>query len=290
MITAFCALLDRGSAAVSETACREWLGPAFEAFCTAGFLCFDPSLNRVLCAACFEQHWLPVEWDDLAQRPIARCPVNGAFFVDDVDRRMVVADSVRCLEALQLAVLGRQHRIRELVPDKAWYLGIAECGDIDWNVICVPGELTGPELAHLAEESARLPQFMLHVALTGSSDCWSALPLYRPLHAIPLAEITDWSESGIAVRSVNLRRWLQGFQSGRAKPAGKSRPSPSKGKWLHDNWRRFEAELRAQPTDSDRAKLLNAAYSRDKGGGTISRNTIVKLLAEVMPDRVRNCQ
>lgn len=221
---------------------------------------------------------------------VARCPIGGVFPVGDAAVAMVTVDVPKCLGALQSALIGRECPTRELVPGKAWHLGVGETCDIDWNALLVPGALTGRELAILAQEIVKLPQCMLDVALTGNREIWPDVRLPRTLHALALPEALDWTGHGVTIRHAMLDRWLTSFFAGRAAPLARSGRPPSKTAWLYNNWRAHEAELQALKTDTDRTRFLNTAYTRDSGGDTMTRGTVVKLLDQVMPNRVKNCQ
>lgn len=290
MIAAFCTLVSQGEANLAESAWRAWLGDGFGSFRAAAVLVPVEPAETVLCPACFEQHWLPVEMDPEAGGLVVICPMGGRSPVSDAELSRLAVDRARCLGLLQGALGTKQRAARELVPGKAWYLGTAHSGDIDWNALFVPGLLTGPELARLAEAAALLPRYTLDVALTVEATDWPDIPFARPLHSLALGEVAEWSADTIRFCDARLGRWLQSFLAGRkALPARGGRP-PNKADWLRSNWSHYRTDLEGLSSDTARARLLSNAYARAVAGGKLGRTVVVGVLNEVMPARARNCR
>lgn len=290
MITGFSALVSQIDEHLAESAWRDCLGEVFESFREEGLLRPTEPAETVLCRACFEQHWLPVESDPETGGLFVICPIGGRSPVNDAELTVFAADRARCLGLLQGALGAKPRSARELIPGKAWYLGQTRTASIDWNALFVPGPLTGRELVRLAEAAALLPRYMLDLVLTGDTTNWPDIPFARPLHSLGLAEVAEWSAGTIRLCDDRLGRCLQSFLAGRrTSPARGGRP-PNKAHWLRSNWSDYRTDLEGRSSDTERARLLSNAYGRAFPGGTLSRNTVVTVLDEVMPDRVKNCQ
>lgn len=290
MVSAFCNLVTLGEAPLTEEACQEWLGHAFEPFRATALLVSAEPADAVLCPACFEQHWLPVERDPEDGSLFVICPLGGRCPVSDAELSRLAVDRAQCLGLLQAALGKKQRAARELVPSRAWYLGSAHTGDIDWNALFVAGSLTGAELARLADAVALLPRYMLDVVLTGDDTDWPEIALARPLHNLALAEVAEWSAGTIRLCEGPLERWLQSFLGGRKMPPVRGGRPPNKADWVRANWARHRDDLAGLPSDKARAQLLSSAYARAVPGGKLGRTVVVGVLNEVMPDRARNCR
>jgi hypothetical protein len=279
VIEILCAALRHGSVPMSDAWARQWLGAAYEPFQKIGLLRRCEPLDEVLCAVCFEQHWVPREWEPEGQHHFAYCPIGGDFDVDDADVARVAVDMERCLALVRSALAGHGSSTRELVPGRAWYLGEVATAGLDWNAILMVGRPDGTEVTELLDQVAQLRVRMLDVVIGTERFKFPERRVPRLVHTIPLFEVTDFKDGRIVARSDVLGGWLHSFQAEGQHSAGRVGRPPNKKEWLEKKIPEIKAELLACTTDTERCEVINRYYRREHGIGTISRTYFRNFLA-----------
>lgn len=271
MIAGFCALLAHGAAPISDSWARQWLGKNYEPLHQAGLLRRCEPLDEVLCAVCFEQHWVPREWEPEGQHHFAYCPIGGEFDVDDADVSMVAVDMERCLALVRSAIVGPAGSAHELVTGRAWYLGEVATAGLDWNAILLVGLPSGKELTELLDQVARLRVRMLDVVIGTERFRFPERRVPRLVHTVPLLEIAEFKDGKIVARRDVLGGWLRSFHAERQHPPGRGGRPPTKKEWLENKIPEIKAELLACTTDTERCEIINIYYRKEHGIDEISR-------------------
>jgi hypothetical protein len=194
-----------------------------------GVLQAGPCPESITCRACDADHTAAVEFDPETQRPFHCCPAVGLVPIDEADLATFRFRPEWLVDWLSKAFsIPSRLRHRALVPNRAWYLGDAACGDTQTTVIFARRVSNQAALDQLASALRPVHPADKGVVITTSLHVVRQVPLPGGYELLPFPEIVRTGQDGLVLDIMRLGSWIQGMNSTTAKgaPTRSGRPSP----------------------------------------------------------------
>lgn len=188
-----------------------------------------PRLDSITCLACDADHSAVVEFDEKRKCYVHFCPEAGLVTVSDAELSTARFDPEWLVDWLSNA-LHISPRIRRpaLVPNRAWHLGDAVCGDTQVTVVFARRVVSQADLDRLASALRPVHPAEVGLVLTTSFHVARQVQLPGRYQVLPLPEIIMATSDGLVLDNRRLGLWIRGIQPTTAKgaPTRAGRPSP----------------------------------------------------------------
>jgi hypothetical protein len=179
-------------------------------------------------------------------------------------------------------------RLRELVQNRAWYLGDAMCGDTRVTVIFARQVSSQTALGQLASGLRTVHPADKGLVITTSQNVVRHIPLPNGYEFLDLREIARATAGGLTLDAIRLGSWIRGIRTttGKDAPSRSGRPSPEAR--IIQIYR--DRRSRGQPVLSTRAEAMAiceemARQAPDKKAPHVStiRRHVARVRREIVP-------
>ncbi len=188
-----------------------------------------PLADSITCRACHSDHAAEIEFDATARRYFHFCPEAGIVKIDDADLATYQHRPEWLVDWLATALqVPSRLRQRALVPDRAWHLGDARCGDTQITVVFACRVCSQADLDRLASALHPIHPAEKGLVITTSLQVARQVRLPGGYELLPLPEIVRATSDGLVLDSQRLGFWIRGMRPTTAKggPSRTGRPSP----------------------------------------------------------------
>jgi hypothetical protein len=191
--------------------------------------CIGPRPDSITCRACDADHTAAIEFDPESQHYFHACPIVGHVPINDADLATFRFEPEWLVDWLCKALsIPSPLRRRALVPNRAWHLGDAACGDTRVTIVFACRISSQADLDLLASALRPVRPAEKGLVVTTSSNIARQVTLPCRYQVLLLHEIVQSGPASPTLDSQRLGFWLRGIQPVTAKGARTrtGRPSP----------------------------------------------------------------
>jgi hypothetical protein len=185
--------------------------------------------ESITCRACDVDHTAAVEFSQVSQHYFHACPVVGLVLIGDADLATFRFESDWLVRWLwkALSIPSPLHR-RALLPNRAWYLGDAACGDKQVTIVFARRISSQADLDLLASALRTVHPAEKGLVITTSPNVARQVMLPGGYEVLLLHEIVKAGQDGPVLDGQRIGFWIRGMQRTTAKgaPTRVGRPSP----------------------------------------------------------------
>jgi hypothetical protein len=219
-INTLCDLAEASDSSFQAIELHAQCGRALQIWAELGVIEPGAVIRCVTCCACDGDHPARVEFDTATRRHSYFCPDAGIVTVDDADLATLQFNSGRFLDLLiQVMPIAPPVLLRELVPDRAWYLGETTCGDSRITVIFACQVSSQVVLDRLASALRTVHPADRGLVITTSQNVTHHIDLPNRYEFLDIREIMRITAGGLTFDTIRLGSWIRGMSATTGKGA-----------------------------------------------------------------------
>ena len=202
-----CNLMDAGVETFEAAVLRNRRGDAVDCLMRIGALVSGQRLSVITCGACDEDHSVQLEFDPATRQHFHFCPEAGRVTVPDADIETIAVDPRWLIDWLMAELpIVPPARHRELVRDRAWFLGDAIVRGTSLRVVFARGISSYGDLDAVAASLPPVRRDSVGLVITTRADLPNKVHLPHAYVVLSLREIVRAARCSCRPGSQGSRR------------------------------------------------------------------------------------